>query len=147
MGLNGVSVRDITLLNTISVSNLVDDPRRICSQSLGFSLAFEKKTEEKQNVVSGFISIPLYVLYYTVGRWPLGEVLCKSWLMLDYSLCYASMLSIFVICIDRFWSVSKPAHYLQNANFDVAFWFLCPVWTYPMLLFIIMVWLWPVLLR
>ncbi|XP_075263371.1 muscarinic acetylcholine receptor M5-like, partial [Convolutriloba macropyga] len=98
------------------------------------------------DMLVGCVSIPFYSFYYVTGEWILGQFVCNCWLMLDYSLCYASMLAIFVICIDRFWSVSKPAHYMQKATFKVALWFLGPVWIYPLTLFLFMVWLWPIVL-
>ena len=73
---------------------------------------------------AGLVSIPLFTVYMvTVGvGWPLGHFVCNLWLQLDYALCYTSLLSIFLICIDRYWSVSNSVsaflvrHYQYISN-------------------------------
>ena len=53
------------------------------------------------------MSIPLFTVYMVTDGWPLGFFICNFWLQVDYALCYTSLLSIFLICIDRYWSVSN----------------------------------------
>ena len=69
-------------------------------------------------VFLGFMSIPLFTVYMVTDlQWPLGFFICNFWLQVDYALCYTSLLSIFLICIDRYWSVSNSVS-SQTLLFD-----------------------------
>ncbi|XP_061216510.1 histamine H3 receptor-like isoform X2 [Neopsephotus bourkii] len=55
--------------------------------------------------------IPLYIPYALTGTWHLGRGLCKTWLVMDYLLCSASVFNIVLISYDRFLSVTKAVSY------------------------------------
>ncbi|XP_063718509.1 muscarinic acetylcholine receptor M3-like [Symsagittifera roscoffensis] len=97
------------------------------------------------DMIIGLVSIPLFTVYMvTVGvGWPLGHFVCNLWLQLDYALCYTSLLSIFLICIDRYWSVSNSVHYLNNFTKQKALTSILPTWVLPQVLFFLLVWLYP----
>uniref|UniRef100_A0A8C6J975 Muscarinic acetylcholine receptor n=1 Tax=Melopsittacus undulatus TaxID=13146 RepID=A0A8C6J975_MELUD len=59
----------------------------------------------------GVFCIPLYIPYALTGRWHLGRGLCKTWLVMDYLLCSASVFNIVLISYDRFLSVTKAVSY------------------------------------
>ncbi|XP_071782251.1 histamine H3 receptor [Centroberyx gerrardi] len=61
-------------------------------------------------LVGGFC-IPVYIPYVLTGEWRLGRGLCKLWLVVDYTLCTASVFNIVLISFDRFMSVTKPLSY------------------------------------
>ena len=46
---------------------------------------------------SGLISMPLNTVYLVQERWPLGRVICDSWLCIDYLASNASVLNLLVI--------------------------------------------------
>uniref|UniRef100_A0A672TU09 G-protein coupled receptors family 1 profile domain-containing protein n=1 Tax=Strigops habroptila TaxID=2489341 RepID=A0A672TU09_STRHB len=59
----------------------------------------------------GAFCIPLYIPYALTGTWHLGRGLCKTWLVMDYLLCTASVFNIVLISYDRFLSVTKAVSY------------------------------------
>uniref|UniRef100_A0A8C9RMV8 Histamine receptor H3 n=1 Tax=Scleropages formosus TaxID=113540 RepID=A0A8C9RMV8_SCLFO len=61
-------------------------------------------------LVGGFC-IPVYIPYVLTGEWRLGRGLCKVWLVVDYTLCTASVFNIVLISFDRFISVTRAVSY------------------------------------
>ncbi|XP_067105515.1 histamine H3 receptor [Osmerus mordax] len=61
-------------------------------------------------LVGGFC-IPVYIPYVLTGEWRLGRGLCKLWLVVDYTLCTASVFNIVLISFDRFLSVTRAVSY------------------------------------
>ena len=62
----------------------------------------------------GIFLMPMYTVYLFIGYWPLGPLLCDIWLSLDYGLCTASVVNLFVIALDRLLSVSRPLTYRRT---------------------------------
>lgn len=63
------------------------------------------------DITVGVVSINLYTIYVAKKEWLLGVVVCDIWLCLDYACCQASVIHLIVICIDRYFSVTKPLSY------------------------------------
>ncbi|XP_075444624.1 histamine H3 receptor-like [Ascaphus truei] len=59
----------------------------------------------------GAFSLPLCVPYMLTDKWTLGRFLCKLWLLVDYTLCTASVFNVVLISYDRFLSVTKAVLY------------------------------------
>ena len=59
----------------------------------------------------GFVSLPLNNVWLHFGYWPLGEAVCKAWLIVDYASCYISVLAILLLSFDRCWWVFWPMRY------------------------------------
>ncbi|KJH42787.1 7 transmembrane receptor [Dictyocaulus viviparus] len=66
------------------------------------------------DLIIGVEGFPLLTVYVLNGeRWPLGEMACKTWLFLDYTLCLVSILTVLLITADRYLSVCHTAKYLK----------------------------------
>lgn len=50
----------------------------------------------------------VFILY---DEWPLGEIPCKLWTVLDYTCSYMSVITITLISLDRYWMVKKKLGY------------------------------------
>jgi len=61
--------------------------------------------------VIGLVSMTLYPIYMITRSWFLGPVICDIWLCLDYTLSMASVANLMLICLDRYFSVTRPFTY------------------------------------
>ncbi|XP_067934358.1 alpha-2C adrenergic receptor-like [Watersipora subatra] len=61
----------------------------------------------------GIFIMPISLHLQILGHWALKTVLCKVWLAMDVFLCTASTLSLVVISVDRYWSVTNALEYPQ----------------------------------
>lgn len=59
----------------------------------------------------GLLIMPLSLYLEIVGYWGLNRKLCDTWLAMDVLLCTASTLSLVVVSLDRYFSVTKPFEY------------------------------------
>lgn len=68
----------------------------------------------------GLISMPLFVISTLLGYWPLGPLICDTWLALDYLASNASVLNLLIISFDRYFSVTRPLTYRVNRTTNKA---------------------------
>ena len=59
-------------------------------------------------------AMPFYTIDILLGYWPFGEIICAMWIWFDYAMTFASMFTLIVISLDRFWSVQWSLHYRQH---------------------------------
>ena len=50
-------------------------------------------------------------VFLVYDAWPLGEIPCKLWIVLDYTCSYMSVIAIMLISLDRYWMVKKKLEY------------------------------------
>ena len=77
----------------------------------------------------GLISVNFWLLLYLGNAyWPFGWAACVTWIFFDYVCCTTSIYHVFIISIDRYWSVSAPATYRTKMNARMAFLMIIPTW-------------------
>ncbi|XP_063309112.1 histamine H3 receptor-like [Pelobates fuscus] len=59
----------------------------------------------------GAFCIPVSASYSLTGKWTLGNILCKLWLIADDLMCTASVFNIVLISYDRFLSITLAVTY------------------------------------
>jgi hypothetical protein len=59
-------------------------------------------------------AMSFYTIDNILGYWPFGEVLCGLWIFCDYGMTFASVFTLIVISVDRFWSVTWAVNYQQH---------------------------------
>ncbi|XP_072030250.1 histamine H3 receptor-like [Amphiura filiformis] len=72
------------------------------------------------DLIVGCVSLPLNNVWLHFGRWPMGEIVCKTWLVIDYAACYLSVMVILLLSYDRFLWVSWPLKYRQSQTAKTA---------------------------
>ncbi|CDW55320.1 G protein linked acetylcholine receptor [Trichuris trichiura] len=95
------------------------------------------------DLIIGMEGFPLLTLY-VVGRehWPLGQLVCKIWLCLDYTLCLVSIFTVLLITVDRYLSVCYPAKYRHWQSLSKVQALVTASWLIPTMLFGIMIFGW-----
>lgn len=87
----------------------------------------------------GIFIMPISLYLQLLGHWSLGPLLCEVWLALDVFLCTCSTLSLVVVSIDRYLTVSKALEYPQmrtSKKVNIAIfgiWFTSAIVSFPSL--------------
>ncbi|KAK3780791.1 hypothetical protein RRG08_059435 [Elysia crispata] len=66
------------------------------------------------DVIVGIIVMPMSAAYIFTERWMLGVAVCQIWIGVDYTASTASILNLFILSLDRYWSVRQPLKYLHK---------------------------------
>lgn len=65
------------------------------------------------DMLLGIFVMPLSLYLEVLGYWGLGSTLCDIWVVMDVFLCTASTLSLVVVSLDRYMSVTNALEYPQ----------------------------------
>lgn len=66
-------------------------------------------------------------------RWYLGDWMCEAWLSIDYCASTASIFNLFVLSLDRYWSITSPLKYLRRRTKRRAFLMIAAAWALSLL--------------
>lgn len=66
------------------------------------------------DLVVGAAVMPIGVIYILTERWMFGVGICQLWISIDYTASTASILNLFILSLDRYWSVTSPLKYLRQ---------------------------------
>ncbi|KAL8608912.1 hypothetical protein ACOMHN_063041 [Nucella lapillus] len=62
----------------------------------------------------GLLIVPFSLANELMGYWYFGAVFCEVWKAVDVLLCTASITSLCLISLDRYWSITKAIHYSRQ---------------------------------
>lgn len=65
------------------------------------------------DLLIGIFVMPLSVVSFVTGDWHLGLIVCQAWLSVDYVCSTASIYNLFILSLDRYWSIRYPLKYLR----------------------------------
>ena len=88
----------------------------------------------------GLVVMPFSLANEMMGYWYFGALWCDLWKVIDVLLCTASILSICLISLDRYWSITRAVTYSRQrtprraAMMIAAVWFLSAVICVPPLI-------------
>ncbi|XP_019645839.1 PREDICTED: probable G-protein coupled receptor No18 [Branchiostoma belcheri] len=76
----------------------------------------------------GTVVMPLSTVNIVAHQWVLGLPVCQVWLSVDYVASTASIFNLFVLNLDRYWSVTTPLKYMRKRTKRRAMAFIALVW-------------------
>ncbi|XP_071791005.1 probable G-protein coupled receptor No18 [Asterias amurensis] len=79
--------------------------------------------------IVGALVMPCMASYTVLGYWALGGIICDLWIVFDFMCCTASMLSLCMISLDRYWAITQPLKHMGRISRKRALFFVACVWT------------------
>lgn len=73
-------------------------------------------------------AMSFHTTHTLLGYWPFGSFLCGVWIFFDYGMTFASVFTLIVISVDRFWSVTWSVHYRAHHNKKKCIRLIIAVW-------------------
>ena len=89
------------------------------------------------DLIVGMIVMPIAAVYIFTQEWLFGIAICQLFLCTDYIASTASILNLFILSLDRYWSVTTPLKYLRKRTKKRALimislvWFISSLWVVP----------------
>ena len=91
------------------------------------------------DLIVGLIVMPISAIYIFTEDWLFGVVICQFWIGVDYTASTASILNLFILSLDRYWSVTSPLRYMRKRTKKRALimisvvWFVSSLWLIPII--------------
>ena len=85
----------------------------------------------------GLFVMPISTVYIFTHDWLFGVAVCQIWIGIDYTASTASILNLFILSLDRYWSVTSPLKYIRKRTKKRAVlmitgaWLLSSLWIIP----------------
>ncbi|KAK6176345.1 hypothetical protein SNE40_014646 [Patella caerulea] len=80
------------------------------------------------DLIVGLLVMPISAIYIFTSDWSFGVVVCQAWIGVDYIASTASILNLFILSLDRYWSVRSPLIYLRKRTKRRALIMISIVW-------------------
>lgn len=89
------------------------------------------------DLIVGLFVMPTSTVYIFTVDWRFGVAVCQIWIGIDYTASTASILNLFILSLDRYWSVTSPLKYIRKRTKKRAVlmitgvWLLSSLWIIP----------------
>lgn len=89
------------------------------------------------DLIVGLFVMPISTVYIFTVDWRFGVAVCQIWIGIDYTASTASILNLFILSLDRYWSVTSPLKYIRKRTKKRAVlmitgvWLLSSLWIIP----------------
>ncbi|WAR24932.1 HRH1-like protein [Mya arenaria] len=80
------------------------------------------------DLIVGLVVMPISTVYIFTDEWLFGTAVCQIWIGIDYTASTASILNLFILSLDRYWSVTSPLKYLRKRTKKRAVLMITGVW-------------------
>ncbi|XP_078572412.1 5-hydroxytryptamine receptor 1A-like isoform X2 [Branchiostoma floridae x Branchiostoma japonicum] len=110
--LTGTSLSIVTLTSILGnalvlVTLTVERHLRTPANSLIGSLAVA-------DLLVSLLVMPISASYELTQTWRLGRAMCDIWIILDVTCCTASIMSLCIIALDRYWAITDAVKYVHK---------------------------------
>ncbi|XP_076314951.1 histamine H1 receptor-like [Tachypleus tridentatus] len=134
MGVSLYALSLLTFVGNAMVLHAIRTERRLQTVSNMFIMSLAVA-----DLTVGIIVMPISSAYAITGDWMFGIVVCQFWLSMDYTASTASILNLFILSLDRYWSIRSPLKYLRKRTKKRALlmigiaWLLSAMWIVPII--------------
>ncbi|CAB3381495.1 Hypothetical predicted protein [Cloeon dipterum] len=124
----------LTVVGNAMVLHAIRTERRLQTVSNMFIMSLAAA-----DLTVGAIVMPISSVYALTGRWVLGLAVCQFWLSADYTASTASIFNLFILSVDRYWSITSPLRYLRKRTKKRALvmiglvWLISCMWIVPII--------------
>ncbi|XP_064602602.1 alpha-2C adrenergic receptor-like [Liolophura sinensis] len=80
------------------------------------------------DLLLGMLIVPFSLANELMGYWYFGTIWCELWKAIDVLLCTASINSLCLISLDRYWSITRAIHYARQRTPKRAAIMITTVW-------------------
>lgn len=98
------------------------------------------------DLLVGLFIFPINTVWWIQDSWMLGAIVCKLWLVLDYSVLMMSTFTIVFISLDRYWLLTKGLDYQRFQTFRQVIVILSLAWATTLLLYFSIAFLYPTII-
>ncbi|ELU15891.1 hypothetical protein CAPTEDRAFT_108125, partial [Capitella teleta] len=81
------------------------------------------------DLIVGLCVMPIGAIYIFTVDWMFGVAVCQFWIGVDYTASTASILNLFILSLDRYWSVTSPLKYIRKRTKKRALIMISLVWS------------------
>ena len=90
----------------------------------------------------GLVSMSINLAWLLTDDWPLGEITCKMYLVIDYVVTNVPVCTIIFISLDRYWLLIKKLDYPKYQTKTRALSFIAICWTFCIVFFTFITFAW-----
>ncbi|XP_071960216.1 histamine H1 receptor-like [Antedon mediterranea] len=129
-----VCVSIVTFIGNALVIHAIRTEKRLQTVSNYFIMSLAVA-----DMLIGMIVTPLSMFLFVSDKWILGIPVCQAWLSVDYVCSTASIFNLFILSLDRYWSITSPLRYIRKrtvkrASVMISFvWIFSSLWIIPIL--------------
>ncbi|XP_072177736.1 5-hydroxytryptamine receptor 1F-like [Diadema setosum] len=86
------------------------------------------------NLAIADITVSVFVMTFSTmrllqdGHWRLGKYMCKFWMSMDVLCCTASILTLCMISLDKYWAITRPLTYKSDMSWRRTGYMVAFVW-------------------
>ncbi|CAK9295657.1 unnamed protein product [Gordionus sp. m RMFG-2023] len=113
----------LTIFGNFMVIYVIKKDRKLQTVSNYFIMSLASA-----DLLLGLLVMPISIVYLLSNKWVFGMAFCKIWLSIDYTASTASIFNLFILSLDRYWSIISPLRYLKKRTKNRAMSMIGPVW-------------------
>lgn len=84
------------------------------------------------DLLLGLLVLPFSAVNTLNDNWPLGVIFCNIYISFDVMFCTVSILTLFVISLDRYFAVNMPLRYQQRMSFAGVWKINASIWIFSL---------------